>query len=163
MAAIPLAVLSSEAVAWWWKHPPEPGEGRNLLEYVFPQDSEKNFSVAVSDKVVSVLFCDKSQAGWIDGGNGRRISVNFFEWNKTDSYGLSQVFGHSPEVCMGILGNEVEAFLPSRTFTIDGHQLVFDITQFRDENGMPLYIFKLAWAEGMDCLLYTSPSPRDRG
>lgn len=152
MAALPFVVLSAESLAWWWKHPPEPEEGRSLLTYVFPPDSNESLRVAVSDQVVSALSCDHSQAGWIDGGGGRRISVNYFEWNNTETSGLSDAFGHPPEVCMAYLGSKVEAYLPNRNFTLEGHELVFDVTQFRDDDGMPLYIFKLGWAEGMEGL-----------
>ena len=51
---------------------------------------------------------------------------------------------------MGNLGSKVEAYLANRNFVIDGHELVFDVTRFRDKDGMPLYIFKLSWAEGME-------------
>ena len=150
MAALPLAVLAAESLSWWWKHPPEPEEGRSLLAYAFPPDSKESLRVAVPEEVERTLSCDASQAGWIDGGGASRIHVNYFEWNNTETSGLSDAFGHAPEECMGNLGNKVEAYLPSRSFIIDGHELVFDATQFRDEEGMPLYIFKLGWAEGME-------------
>jgi hypothetical protein len=150
IATIPLAVLSAECVAWWWNHPAEPKGGRNVLVYSFPPDSKESLGVPVSDKVVKMLSCDHSLGGWIDGGDGRRISVNYFEWNNTEVTGLSDAFGHAPEVCMGVLGNKVQAFLPNRSFALDGYELVFDATQFHDESRKPLYVFKLSWANGME-------------
>ena len=150
MAAIPVAVVSAESLAWWWKNPPDSEKNRVVLAYSFPPDSEETLRVKLPKEVLETLFCDDSLGGWIDDGSGRKISVNYFEWNNTGNTGLSGAFGHAPEVCMGNLGNKVEAFLPARSYMVDGHELVFDSTQFRDEAGMPLYIFKLGWAEGME-------------
>ena len=150
IAALPIAVLSAESLAWWWNNPPEPEEGRSLLTYTFPPDSDVSISVEVADTVMDILSCDNGQSGWLDGGGGRKLSVNYFEWNNTDKSGLSHVFGHQPEVCMGNLGKKVQAYLESRSHKIDGHDLVFDATEFRDEKDKPLYIFKLGWAEGME-------------
>jgi hypothetical protein len=150
IAALPIAVVSSESLAWWWKNPPESGEGRNLLTYAFPPDSGVSLREPVPEGVMSALSCDDADGGLINGGGGRQIKVNYFEWNNTETSGLSDAFGHTPEICMGNLGSKVEAFLPNRRFAIEGRELVFDATQFRDQDGGPLYIFKLAWAEGME-------------
>jgi len=150
MAAFPIAVVSSESLAWWWKNPPESEEGRHLLTYVFPPDSKESLREDVPDGLMRSLSCDAAQGGLIDGGRGRQIKVNYFEWNNTETSGLSDAFKHKPETCMGNLGKKVEAFLPSRSFAVGERELVFDATQFRDETGSPLYIFKLGWAEGME-------------
>ena len=150
LAALPLALVSAEALAWWWTHPPEPEEGRQVLTYVLPADDETSSRIPVTEKVTRALACDRSEAGWIEGDSGLKINVNYFGWDDTTTSGLANAFSHQPEVCMGNLGQKVEAFLPDRRHSIEGHELVFDTTQFQDEAGRPLFIFKLCWAEGME-------------
>lgn len=145
---LPFVVLISESAAWWWKNPPEPEEGRKVLEYSFPRNRENAEVFPVTKAVEEALFFDRSQSGWISS-KGKRVSVNYFEWNDTESSGLEEAFSHPPEECMGNIGNEVQAFLPPRQASVDGDTLVFDVTQFRDK-GLPLFIFKLSWAEGME-------------
>jgi hypothetical protein len=76
--------------------------------------------------------------------------VNYFEWDDTGSTGLAEAFGHAPDLCMANAGIQVEQFLPNRHHLLDGSDLIFDTTRFRDASGAPLYIFKLSWAEGME-------------
>lgn len=152
LMAFPLAVLVSEALSWWWTNPPEPTEGRNVLAYSFPEDSPGNVMEEVSPLVVELLACNGALQGWINADEDSRISVNFFTWDNVDETGLNHAFRHQPEVCMGNLGREVEAFLPERRVVVDGSELVFDVTEFSEPNGRPLYIFKLSWAEGFDGL-----------
>jgi len=152
LLALPLAIVAAEALAWWWTHPPEPEGGRQVLTYVFPADDKTSSPIAVTETVTEMLSCDRSQAGWIEGEAGLKINLNYFEWNDTSTSGLADAFTHRPEDCMAILGKKVEAFLPERRYSIDRRELVFDTTRFQGEDGRPLYIFKLSWAEGMEGL-----------
>lgn len=147
-ATLPLTVLISEPAAWWWKNPPEPEEGRKVLDYTFPRNRENAEVFPVTKAVEEALLFDRSQSGWISS-KGKRVSVNYFEWNDTESSGLEEALAHPPEECMGNIGNKVQAFLPPRQTSVDDETLVFDVTQFRDK-GSPLFIFKLSWAEGME-------------
>ncbi|MDF1714661.1 MAG: hypothetical protein P1U90_20685 [Akkermansiaceae bacterium] len=148
--ALPLAVVSSEILVWWWNNPPEPEEGRIVLDYTFPRDCENVTPEPVKDAIRRILSFDDSELGWIEAGEGRRISLNYFEWDHLGDTGLGVALHHSPDVCMGNQGNEVQSFLANRAFDLDGHQLIFDSTQFEGEEGMPLYIFKLVWVEGLE-------------
>lgn len=160
LAALPLAALTSESLAWWWKHPPEPEEGRDVLSYSFPVDREGATPSEVKEGVRKALSFDEAQSGSIEGTDGQRLNVNYFEWNNTEASGLADAFGHAPDECMGNLGNEVQAFLPDRNVSVDGRELVFDTTQFADQNNHPLFIFKLSWAEGMEGMNLLRDGPR---
>ncbi len=164
LLTFPLAVLVSEGLSWWWKNPPEPTEGRNVLTYSFPEESPGNVIERVSAGVVEILGCNGGLKGWINADEDSRISVNFFTWDNVDDTGLNHAFHHQPEVCMGNLGREVEAFLPERRVVVDGSELVFDVTEFSEPDGRPLYIFKLSWAEGFDGLnlLREGPNSADQ-
>jgi len=148
-SAIPAALILAEILTWWWLHPSQSDEHK-LLSYQFPYRSENSKAIPVRDDIKKALSCDHAQTGWLNGENGISISVNYFEWNDTRSVGLNNAFEHKPEDCMGNTGRKVKAFLPDQIFSLDGQNLVFDGTQFEDEKGHPLYIFKLSWAEGSD-------------
>ena len=150
LLAIPLAAATSEGLGWWWMHPPADMTGVRLLEYAFPSGRYGFYRRAMDDRVSEILSCSSGQTGTIDAGLGRRIDVNYFEWDNTDVTGLADAFGHQPEICMGNAGMQVEKFLPNREYRMDGADLFFDSTLFRDESGAPLHIYKLSWAEGMD-------------
>lgn len=163
LLAIPLAVVAAEGLGWWWMHPPQDAGGVRLLEYAFPGGRYGCVEKPLTEKLADKLSCDRGQTGTILAGGGRRIEVNYFEWNDTQATGLSNAFGHAPDVCMGKIGMKVEKFLPNREYRTDGAGLMFDTTLFREASGAPLYIFKLAWADGMDGinLLRDGPAGRD--
>lgn len=146
---IPLAVVASEALAWWWMHPFPTENSIQLLSYRFPAERPGHTRKTLEPGIVESLKCDTAQMGKITGQGGRQVEVGFFEWDGADEQGLIQAFGHSPDVCMGVAGYEVEEFLPNRHFHLDGQELVFDVTRFRDTRGDALYIFKAPWADGI--------------
>lgn len=158
--AIPLAVAAAEGLGWWWMHPPADQRGLRLLEYTFPSSRDGCAAWPLEVAVTDQLQCNRGQSGLIQAGPGRHIEVNYFAWDDTNATGLAQAFGHAPELCMGTMGLKVAPFLPNRTYRLNGADLVFDSTQFRDKSGAPLYIFKLAWAEGMDGINLLREGPR---
>jgi hypothetical protein len=149
LLAIPLAVAAAEGLGWWWMHPADDPGGVELLEYDFPGGRDGFDRRPVEEKVEDILHFDRGQTGLIEVGGGGMIDVHYFEWNDTAAIGLGDTFGHAPDACMGNAGLKVEQFLPDRTHRLGDTDLVFDATLFRDPAGAPLYIFKLAWAEGM--------------
>jgi hypothetical protein len=160
LLAIPLAVITSEALGWWWMHPPEDTVGVRLLAYVFPNGRYGCAERPVEPRVAGQLHFDHGQTGTIQMGVGRMIDVNYFEWNETNATGLGDAFGHPPDLCMGNAGMKVERYLPNRTYALDGVDLVFDTTQFSDKSGLPLYIFKLSWAEGLEGINLLRDGPK---
>jgi len=150
VAALPIVIGASEGISWVWVHPSEPSEGRTVLSYSFPNELPSAKKEEVDLKTKQYLKCDTSLTGWIDCADEGRVNLYYFEWNNTDSQGLSHAFGHQPEICMKNLGNELVETFPGRVLSVDGFNLVFDVTQFTDENGRPLYIFKLSWTEGWE-------------
>lgn len=161
--ALPAAVLVAEASAWWWMNPGSADRSVEVLSYRFPHQRPGYASAAPPAATVEILKCDSGQTGKITSPGGRQVEVSYFEWDGTDEQGLKQAFSHSPEVCMAAAGNQVEAFLPSRSFQVGEQQLKFDVTRFRDGRGDPLFIFKASWAEGIQGLnlLREGPSGAD--
>ena len=141
--ALPSAICISEAVSWWWMNPSESMEDRKVLQYLFPSESPTVRVVEISASAVKTLGCDHSLGGWLEGEGGAKINVNYFEWN----HGCRGFYGHQPEVCMKSVGNGVVAFLPERRVTVENSEVVFDVTEFTDEAGRPLFVFKLSWME----------------
>ncbi|MDB2639312.1 hypothetical protein N9Y63_00480 [Akkermansiaceae bacterium] len=74
--------------------------------------------------------------------------MNYFEWN----HGCGGLYGHQPEDCMKSVGNGVVAFLPERRVTVENSEVVFDVTEFTDEAGRPLFVFKLTWMQGSEVI-----------
>lgn len=149
VALVPLAVLVSEATAWWWMNPSWASKTAEVLSYRFPQERPGHLARRLDPGVATVLKCDAGEVGLIGLGRTGVVEVNYFEWDSTDRKGLMEAFAHSPEICMGAIGSKVEKFLPSRTYQLNGQELVFDVTLFRDREGGPVYIFKAPWAEGL--------------
>lgn len=149
LLAIPIAVLAAEGIGWWWMRPESDQAGARLVTYAFPVGRFGCVERPVEKRVSAMLHCDHGQTGLIQVGQGRMIDVNYFEWDQMDSTGLASASSHTPEVCMGNAGMKVERFLPSRQHHLGDMELVFDATLFRESSGGPLYIFKLAWAEGL--------------
>jgi hypothetical protein len=145
---IPAVVMLSEAAAWWWMNPSSSGGEVALLSYRFPDERPGHVRKPLDAAIARALKCDAGQIGTIEMKGGRRVDVSFFEWDGTDEKGLMEAFGHSPDVCMGVSGFEVDGYLPGRTFEVDGQSLVFDVTRFLDRRGDPFFIFKAPWAEG---------------
>jgi hypothetical protein len=160
LLAIPLAVAAAEGLGWWWMHPPGDSGGVRTLSYSFPSGRYGCAERPLDKEIAGKLHCDHGQTGTILAGAGRRIEVNYFEWDDTSSTGLADAFGHAPDVCMGNAGSKVEQFLPNRHHPLDGSDLIFDATLFRDASGAPLYIFKLSWAEGMEGVNLLRDGPR---
>lgn len=150
LLAVPLAVIASEALGWWWMHPPEDTAGVRLLAYTLPAGRYGCVERPIDPELNGKLHFNHGQTGTIQMGAGRMIDVNYFEWDETNATGLADAFGHAPDVCMGNAGMKVERYLPNRKYAFDGVDLVFDTTQFRDKSDQPMYIFKLSWAEGLE-------------
>lgn len=150
IGAFPIAIFASEAVTWWWTNPPAPVEGREVLDYSFPYSSPNARSEEFPPNIIKTLNCSGAIKGTITTEGPERISVSFIKWDNIQDKGLNQALGHPPEVCMGSVGNGLEAYFPERRATVDDTELVFDVTQFSGGEGEPLYIFKLYWAEGID-------------
>ncbi|MDB4514778.1 hypothetical protein N9086_00650 [Akkermansiaceae bacterium] len=144
--ALPSAICISEAVSWWWMNPSESMEDRKVLQYLFPSESPTVRVVEISASAVKALRCDHSLGGWLEGDGGAKINVNYFEWN----HGCAGFYGHKPERCMKKKVGEVVAFLPERRVTVENSEVVFDVTEFTDEAGRPLFVFKLTWMEGSE-------------
>lgn len=145
LLCLPLAVVLSEGLAWWWMHPQGSGPPPRVLTYDFPADRPGHKGTPISTGTLEVLQCDRAVSGRIEGRGGRSIELGFLEWNHVDRTGISDAFGHSPDVCMATAGHEVEEVLPSRTYRLQGTDLVFDVTLFRDGSGRPFYVYKAPW------------------
>lgn len=147
--ALPVAVAVSEATAWWWMNPPSSKDPIEVLSYRFPEGRPGYHARPLNPGITEILKCDGSQSGLIAGGRVGVVEVNYFEWDQTDEKGLVEAFRHSPEECMGAVGFEVEAMLPSRRFRVGGEEMVFDVTRFRDRKGGAIHVFKSPWVEGI--------------
>jgi hypothetical protein len=158
--ALPLAVLLSEAAAWWWMNPASQRKESVVLAYRFPGERPGYLTQPLKPGIVDVLKCDAGQVGLIAAGRGGVLEVSYFEWDGTDETGLMEAFAHSPDVCMGVTGSKLEAHLPSRTFQLGNQNLVFDVTRFQHPKAGPILIFKAPWAEGMSGVNLLREGPR---
>lgn len=149
ISVFPLVICATETVSWWWRNPPIAGmEDQKVLKYSFPVDSPASQKVDPNPKAIKMLKPESFLAGWIAADNGK-VNVNYIEWDQAKKGGLSHALGHAPEVCMSGVGDGVEAFLAERSIIVDSEKLVFDATQFRDEEGEPLFVYKLVWVSKM--------------
>jgi hypothetical protein len=149
--AIPLGVLGSEVLAWWWTHPARHGPV-DILTYQLPPGPPQVVRKNISAGVLKALKCDTGIVGTIDTNDGRQVEVSFFEWNEAERKAIFQAFHHAPDVCMSTSGITIEAHLAPRRFELDGRTLMFDTTRFRPNGRDALHIFKAPWSDDLDRL-----------
>lgn len=81
------------------------------------------------------------------------LHLAFLEWDAESAGSVLEAFRHMPEACMGSIGLELVAREPRRKFVVDGRELVFDHTIFRDPVASPA-----AWATDRGGLPSRPPS-----
>lgn len=148
--AIPIAVLLSEAAAWVWMNPNHDKVPVIMPGYRFPGDERiARLTTGGMEEIKKSLSCDTGLRGVIRGRYGSVVSVGFFEWNDSQSTRVSEVLAHMPEVCMGMVGVNLEEMFPSRRVSFGDFELIFDATRFRGADGKPIFIFKAPWIDGV--------------
>jgi len=65
------------------------------------------------------------------------LHLAFLEWDAESAGSVLEAFRHMPEACMGSIGLGLVSREPGRKYVVDGHELVFDHTIFRDPVASP--------------------------
>ena len=88
----------------------------------------------------------------LSGPDGSSLVVFYFEWDKIEVGGLQELTKHEPETCNKAAGLTLRSHNPNREFqTLDHTSLVFDVTTFADSANLIVYVYKVAWLQGVGC------------
>lgn len=170
LTAIVLALGATEAMAYWWMHPPPAGLDQPVLCYrpspsrsagVPPASGSERPDTSFTythlpdlvAKSLRMLRCSNGSAARVDRDDGATIHLAFFEWDQSDSTSVLEAFKHLPEQCLGSLGLTLTGHLPPRSYQIAGESLDFDHSVFRDPAGGVVHAFKGTWISGMSSLI----------
>jgi hypothetical protein len=141
IAAIALALVTVEGLAFWWMHPTAAGSGEPVLVYRpgageqladGPPSANRPLPTANSTLTplpeiytasAPMLRCSGGQVlhARLDDSSG--IHLAFFEWDGTDTGSVLEAFRHMPEACMGSIGLKLVEKAPSRTYVVGGQGL----------------------------------------
>lgn len=99
---------------------------------------------------VAAYNADRGAEIKFDGNGGSSLTAFYFEWDNVEVGPLMNLGGHSPDECNLALGYKLLAIEENKNFVVSGQPpLVFDCTKFEDLNGGTVYIYKMAWIQGI--------------
>jgi hypothetical protein len=86
----------------------------------------------------------------LTSADGTPLTVFYFEWDRVDVGPMMTTAGHTPDECNIALGYQLQEIGANRTYQVAGQlPLIFDSTHFVDSTGRDIFIFKLAWMQGL--------------
>jgi len=142
-----LLLGASEGVRlWWYRAPTGPGVERETLRWNVPEDAiDRRFSETRGGKVLG--YDTGTQVLLGDKETPVTTEVTYLEYEEGNDRVLTDLYLHSPEVCFPASGIQLVSGLPSRTFVVEGRELLVRQWLFRDPvSGAPLHAFKVIWS-----------------
>lgn len=142
-----LLVLSQAGLALWRYLPIEPS---TAPVFSYPAAAEKFDSSPDLAPAVELYRADRGAEIKITSPEGSQLTVFYFEWDRIGAGPMMTTAGHSPDECNIAAGFKLASSPTIRTRTVPGQlPLVFDATHFVDPTGKDMYMFKIAWMQGL--------------
>ena len=146
-AAIAILLLGEAAVAVWQYTPIEPS---TAPVFSFPPAAANFCKTPAMVLATEEYQADRGGECDLTAPDGETIKVFYFEWDKIKFGTLMVITGHTPEQCNVRVGFKLIGVGPKRNYRIDHGRLEFDSTHFEDPKGQPVYMFKVAWMQGIN-------------
>jgi hypothetical protein len=146
LAVLILILLESGLAAWWFiSRTPSTAPVFSLPAAIARFDQAEGLTGALAkyraDRAAEIRFTIP------DGGH---LTVLYLEWDRIASGPAMGFAAHPAEECNTGLGYRFLGISPNRVYeSPGGTALRFDCTRFVDLSGKPLFMFKIAWIQGV--------------
>jgi hypothetical protein len=141
-------VLLFEAVLggwWWWSGVPSAAPVFSM------PDAEEHFGKDPAlGKAQAKYGADRAAQMAYSSADGTMVTVQYFEMDRVESGPAMGFAAHPAEECNVGLGYRFLGVDPNRVYQGErGTPLRFDCTRFADGSGKPVFMFKIAWIQGV--------------
>ena len=144
---ISILVLGETGLALW-RYLPIPVSTASVFS--FPPAAVNFGKPGKFAKAIDMYGVDRGAEWKSTSPDGPRLTVFYFEWDEIKMGPKLELVEHSPGRCNVAAGFKLQEIFTPRTFEDPGQPpLVFDATHFTDPSGRSVYMFKLAWIQGL--------------
>jgi hypothetical protein len=142
-----LLVLSQAGLALWRYLPIEPS---TAPVFSYPAAAEHFDQPGDLAPAIAMYHADRGAEVKLKSAEGTSLTVFYFEWDQVEAGPMMTAAGHTPDECNLTAGFQLLEIGANRRFEVPGQlPLVFDSTRFADSAGREIFIFKLAWMQGL--------------
>jgi hypothetical protein len=118
--------------------------------FTLPMANEAMRNPGKFQTAIEAYRADRGGELKVAGPADTSLTVFYFEWEQVESSAIMGITGHRPEQCNVGAGFKLQSHNPRRVFEAPDHSsLVFDNTSFSDPMGRNVYVFKIAWIQGL--------------
>lgn len=130
---------------WWWSGVPS-----NAPVFVLPDAAERFGKTPALAEALEKYRADRAAEMDYQGPDGVRVRVQYYELDRVESGPAMALAAHPAEECNVGLGYRFLGVDPARVYQGErGTPLKFDCTRFADGSGKPVFMFKIAWIQGV--------------
>jgi exosortase len=124
---------------WWFDLHERPLTAVTEWDFRLPSDAPTYREVPIAERTRKLLNYNEGYSGAWRDDSGSQWQAYFFRWDSGRNAGQTAM-PHDPRRCLGAVGMELSAVLPSVTFSRRDVQLTFDAFEFLNR-GRLLYVF----------------------